>query len=366
MKKEDLVKLQGILATTNAGWTAEENRFTGMSQAELQNYLGFEPGPNEMSLQEREKRAVQNFQAFTAIPAGARAFGYPTAFDNRNIEGRNYITAIRDQASCGSCVAFGTIATVEGTLRRQLNDPDFAIDLSEAHLFYCHAKGENRNCGNGWWPERAFEHFRVNGVTAESYYPYTAGDQNCNLAAGWNNNLTKITAWRKLDTHAAMKEWLAARGPLEACFTVYQDFFSYSGGVYRHSWGQVVGGHCVSVVGYDDVGGYWIIKNSWGTDRGEGGYFKIAYGQVGIDAEMRAVDGIVENMWLSGKKVQGLWTINEDRNAWAYMEGSGWRKIANNDDDVFANLLAQLVSAKNMNRAVSVYLTDGMITQIYN
>jgi len=44
-----------------------------------------------------------------------------------------------------------------------------------------------------------------------------------------------------------------------------------------------VGFHAVTVVGYDDEEGYWIAKNSWGTDWGDAGWFKIAYGQCGID-----------------------------------------------------------------------------------
>src|SRR5206468_3305820 len=47
--------------------------------------------------------------------------------------------------------------------------------------------------------------------------------------------------------------------------------------------------HCVSVVGYDDVAGCWICKNSWGPGWGDRGFFRIAYGEVGIDASMWGV-----------------------------------------------------------------------------
>ena len=33
----------------------------------------------------------------------------------------------------------------------------------------------------------------------------------------------------------------------------------------------------MTIVGYNDDEGYFIVKNSWGTDWGEGGYFRIAY-----------------------------------------------------------------------------------------
>ena len=56
---------------------------------------------------------------------------------------------------------------------------------------------------------------------------------------------------------------------------MYQDFFAYKSGVYRHVTGGVAGGHCVTLIGYDDGQGCWIAKNQWGTGWGDGGFFKI-------------------------------------------------------------------------------------------
>jgi hypothetical protein len=66
---------------------------------------------------------------------------------------------------------------------------------------------------------------------------------------------------------------------------VYRDFYYYTGGVYRWVWGAFEGYHAVSIVGYDDNGGYWICKNSWGTNWGEGGYFKIDYSENVLDSK---------------------------------------------------------------------------------
>jgi len=76
------------------------------------------------------------------------------------VGGANYLTPVKNQGNCGSCVSFGTVAAVEGRMRRQRNDPNLAVDYSEAHLFYCHARSEGRNCDNGWWPDRALNAFR--------------------------------------------------------------------------------------------------------------------------------------------------------------------------------------------------------------
>jgi C1A family cysteine protease len=34
------------------------------------------------------------------------------------------------------------------------------------------------------------------------------------------------------------------------------------------------------LVGYNDAGQYFIVKNSWGAGWGESGYFRIAYSDV--------------------------------------------------------------------------------------
>jgi hypothetical protein len=50
----------------------------------------------------------------------------------------------------------------------------------------------------------------------------------------------------------------------------------YIGGVYKPS-GARVGGHVVTIVGYNDIQQCWIVKNSWGTKWGEKGWFRMAY-----------------------------------------------------------------------------------------
>lgn len=87
-----------------------------------------------------------------------------------------------------------------------------------------------------------------------------------------------------------MKEWISTRGPVIACFSVYDDFFAYRSGVYHHVYGERVGGHCVCCVGYDDSQTYWICKNSWGPEWGEQGFFRIQYGEAGIDHVMWAIE----------------------------------------------------------------------------
>jgi len=366
-KAFDIQKLQAAISEADAGWVAEETPFAKMSSDEQALLLGYTPGPDDPSLEEDEGIAKANFEAFlAALAAPSAAVGYASSYDLRNVGGKNFITDIRDQAACGSCVAFGVAATAEGTLRRQENDPNLDVDYSEAHLFYCYARDEGRRCNNGWWPSNALNAFRDKGVVDEACFPYTAGDQVCNLCSDWQNRLTKITGWHRITSTAQMKEWISTKGPLVACYTVYDDFFAYTGGIYRHVSGGVAGGHCVSCVGYNDAQQYWICKNSWGPTFGESGYFRIAYGQCGIDSSMDAVDGVPSpTVWVRDARIDGLWTINQHRNAWVHVKGLGWRRISPDKDNIFFDMLAQLAAAKAGNRRVDFREEAGVIKELY-
>ena len=81
------------------------------------------------------------------------------------------------------------------------------------------------------------------------------------------------------DMPDAMCRHLAAVGPLVLIIPMFHDWDSFAGsGIYRPT-GSVEGGHAVIAVGYEQVGGVpaWIIKNSYGSQWGDGGYARLAW-----------------------------------------------------------------------------------------
>ena len=48
--------------------------------------------------------------------------------------------------------------------------------------------------------------------------------------------------------------------------------------------------HFVVLAGYDDSGGYWIVKNSWGDTWAEEGYYKLGYGACNIGVHAHYVE----------------------------------------------------------------------------
>src|SRR5262245_40612494 len=86
-------------------------------------------------------------------PAGAAV---PPAWDWRSVNGRNFVSAVKNQGTCNSSVAFGVAATVDARMRITagvaVNDPNGMLmrDLSEAQLFYCGGAHQGFDCKTGW------------------------------------------------------------------------------------------------------------------------------------------------------------------------------------------------------------------------
>jgi C1A family cysteine protease len=360
-----LKQIRAALEAAGDPWQAGVTSLSVLPREERSKRLGAVPPSGTPSVYEIAERARANKAALAA--AARSAVGVPAAYDLRNVGGNNFVTPIKDQGACGSCVAFGTTATVESTLRLQRGDPNLNVDLSEAHLFFCHARARGYGCSTGWWPNEAFDDMRDKGIVDEACYPYVAQDQDCSPCGDWQSRLLFINGSQELTNNPpGIKEWVSTRGPVSSCFVVYDDFFYYTSGIYQHTSGGEAGGHCVTIVGYDDNPGFWICKNSWGTGWGEGGFFRIAYGECGIDSWLNhGVTGIQNTGWQSNRRVLGLWTIDEDRNGWAYFEGLGWRKISPDSDNIFFDMLAQLVAAKASGALVTFYEEQSVIKQIY-
>jgi len=81
-------------------------------------------------------------------------------------------------------------------------------------------------------------------------------------------------------------------GPVSAAFTVYADFPTYKSGVYQKHSNKELGGHAIKIIGWGVENGtpYWLVANSWNTDWGNNGFFKILRGsnECGIEEMVNA------------------------------------------------------------------------------
>jgi hypothetical protein len=261
---------------------------------------------------------------------------------------------------------------IESAVKIKLQNPGHNIDLSEGFLQFC----GGGSCG-GWGLTSGLEAAKTIGVTDEACMPYTAGggaDMNCaaSRCSDWQNRLTKINSYTGHSSMAARKTAVAA-GPVLAGMEVWSDFFAYSSGVYVKSSAATrlnpPGYHCVCVCGYDDAQQCWIIKNSWGTGWGESGFMRMRYGQADllIDSSWAfySVDVQVQAIWQSNVTVNQVYATHQSQNAWAHVQGLGWRRIQTGSADGVTNMLALFAQAVAKNRRVTILVDGSFVYQAY-
>jgi cathepsin F len=212
---------------------------------------------------------------------------------------RGAVTEVKDQGQCGSCWTFGTTGDVEGTSFLKNGK---LVPLSEQQLVSCNVNQDDQGC-NGGLQEVAFEYVIGTGLTTESAYPYTSeyGKQGKCINSKITAPLQKISSWvqvsDKASGEAGMKTALTLSGPITIGINA-EHLQVYRKGIMDPSIcrsGEYYLDHAVLITGYgvgrdgleQDVE-YWTIKNSWATDWGEKGYFRIKYGEnkcgVAVDA----------------------------------------------------------------------------------
>jgi len=267
------------LTQTHAG-VFEQDRIAETIKQKKARWLPRDTPLSRLNAQQRAKR----FGSDIPTPTGnektivAPAISVPLKLDWRNYNGNNYVTPVRDQGGCGACWAFATTAALESNMLITGNTPGISLDLSEQALLSCSGAG---NC-HGGRIDFASDFIRDIGLPPEGCYPYTSADDFCSgICPEWPGSAHKMSDWYLVDPAVeSIRYSLYNYGPLVVLMAVHTDLLYYGSGVYAHVWGDLEGYHAALVVGYDDEGQYFIVKDSWGIDWGEKGYLRIAYSEV--------------------------------------------------------------------------------------
>lgn len=244
--------------TRSATWTPGITDVSYLTYEERAELCGFFPTPKVKSEETpREEAYVSRGSA--------------------DLRKQGLVSPIKQQGKCGSCWAFAMTACVETAYGG-------SVDLSEQQLVSCCTSC--MGCEGGYIAPTG-QWIRDNGGLAEEYkYPYQSGTsgQNgtCNKPSGTKYAISSVKEMGWWDPTGDVKKALDNGCAVDTGMYVYQDFMNYKSGIYKHVTGDMLGGHAVSIIGYDDAQGCWIIKNSWGTGWGENGFFRIAYGECEI------------------------------------------------------------------------------------
>uniref|UniRef100_A0A1E1WVT6 Putative cathepsin F-like protein n=1 Tax=Tityus obscurus TaxID=1221240 RepID=A0A1E1WVT6_TITOB len=256
-------------------------KFADLNENEFRKHLGFRP----------------DLAQANSIPPPAEipSISIPKSFDWRHY---NVVTEVKNQQQCGSCWAFSTTGNIEGQWALKKKK---LVSLSEQELVDCDKV--DQGC-NGGLPSNAYkEIIRLGGLETEKEYPYEAEDETCEFKKSdvrvYINSSVSIS-----QNETEMAVWLVKHGPISIGINANAMQFYYGG--ISHPWKFLCSpdnlDHGVLIVGYGvhsyplfkTVLPFWIIKNSWGADWGEQGYYRVYRGDGTCGLNKMATSSIVD------------------------------------------------------------------------
>lgn len=263
----------------------------------------------------------------------------PDSFDSRKDFGplcASLIGTARDQSNCGSCWSFSTTTALEDRLCLEGKGGDETasrLKLSPLDTLSCcnSENGCNSYGCDGGDPASAWDWFVSTGVVSggdygesgtckpyafptcahhvnvpdlkpcsgDSEYSTPACETTCSNNASYEGDKHRsLTAYTVEPTEKSIKIEILRNGPVSAAFMVYEDFLTYTGGIYHHVTGQSMGGHAVKLIGWGEENGvkFWLLLNSWNPSWGEQGAFRMKLHEGGIMDEITAGQVRLENI----------------------------------------------------------------------
>jgi len=272
------------------GWTANAyDQFQGKTPREMNRYAGVKRNRLHAHGKEQseEKDSFTSFLGMSSKVRRAAVEGQD--FDWRKKDGKNWLTPVVTQGDCGSCYTISTVHMLTARNRitsKSTDEPSFSVSFP----LYCSEYNQGCDGGYGFLQSKWTEDV---GLVPEACAPFSEGGGSCQVTPGCNLGNKRYRGhghhyvggyYGASDADSIRKE-LVEQGPLVMSFEPKEDFMYYKAGVYRsgsqkihQEWEQV--DHAVLLIGYgmEKDHAYWTMQNSWGTDWGEDGYFRMERG----------------------------------------------------------------------------------------
>jgi C1A family cysteine protease len=195
-----------------------------------------------------------------------------------SVDLRSKCPPIYDQGQLGSCTA--------NALAFLMSFDDLSLTPSRLFIYYNERVIENSiPTDSGASLSDGIQTLLTNGVCPEIKWPYIISQfavkptPPCYIDALQHKALQVFQVQQNI---TSMKSCLAQGLPFCCGIQVFSSFESQQvtrTGVVPlpSSRDQLLGGHAVACVGYNDVSQQFIMRNSWGTKWGQSGYFKLPY-----------------------------------------------------------------------------------------
>lgn len=227
----------------------------------------------------------------------------PENFDWLSHEGKNYDSPIKKQEKCGCCYALASLSMIESRIRIKSQLKNQPI-LSASSSISC--SSYNQGCRGGYsylLMKDGFEKGFYEESTNKFLKSKSISDDKCINSS--NTKLWKLNSYGYIgkgyygsSDEQSMKLEIFKNGPIVVSINASPDLYYYGSGVFItneansiesnendqvNPW--IYTNHAVTCVGWGEVMHegellkYWILKNSWGEDWGENGYFRVLRGR---------------------------------------------------------------------------------------
>jgi len=248
-------------------FNVEMNQFADWTDEEWQSYLT--ASPNNAPALPEVRTSTQKYIAPSALPTYV------------NWTEKGLVSAVKDQAQCGSCWTFSATGSMECAWALKYGATKMVV-LSEQEYVDCLDK--TKGCGGGW-PTWVYQYVIANGgAMSEADYPYLGTDghpcrSNKTDTVARFQSFVNITSGDEL----ALTTAATLTPGVSVCIDASPRSFSlYKSGVYKNAQCKTKKDdldHAVLVTGFgtDSATGldYYLVKNSWGPKWGDMGYIKM-------------------------------------------------------------------------------------------
>lgn len=192
-----------------------------------------------------------------------------------------YMSPVRDQGNEGTCVAFASVVGVKEY--EDSKEYKKLIELSPRFVYSLCKKFDGAPDEEGTYPRVAMKVLLNYGVCPESFWPYNPHQKNQpKKEADSSAKKYRIKAYARLKTIMEMKRSLVVNGPFLAGVKVFESWFDKkvqkTGLIPMPKRNEeLMGGHAICIVGFDDTNGLFKFKNSWSVKWADKGYGYLYY-----------------------------------------------------------------------------------------
>ncbi len=195
---------------------------------------------------------------------------------------RSICPPVENQGNLSSCTGNALVGALEIL---EIKDEVPFQDLSRLFIYYNERVIEHSvRADDGAAIRDGIKTLVKQGVCTEKKWPYTPSKVFTKPPKACYTEAAKhqIISYQRIQTLDEMRACLADGFPFVFGFSVYESFESpevaKTGILGLPTPGErQIGGHAVVGVGYNDADKRFTVRNSWGADWGQGGYFTIPY-----------------------------------------------------------------------------------------